>query len=116
MGNSIFLKVLPDICNHRFNDFLAITEIQLHRNNMGFNNKIPFVASRGAETSHISSLAGNLKLLNKTCAFGRLKVNYNFSTKADNKLRYFDLSFISPPAQFLLNRRSSKDCGYYNSY
>ena len=40
--------------------------------------KMPFVASRGAETSHISSLAGNLKLLNKTCAFGRLKVNFNF--------------------------------------
>ena len=45
---------LYQICDHRFNDFLAITEIHLHRNNMGFNKKCPFVASPGTETSHIT--------------------------------------------------------------
>ena len=49
-----FAKKLYQICEHRYNNYLAIIEIHLHRNNIGFNKKIPFVASAGAETSHIT--------------------------------------------------------------
>ena len=34
-----FSSKLYQICDHRFKDFLAITEINLHRNNLGFNKK-----------------------------------------------------------------------------
>ena len=69
------------ICDHRFKDFLAITEIHLHRNNIGFN--ICGLSRCWNKLHHWkSSLAGNLKLLNETCAFRRLKVNYNFFNQA----------------------------------
>ena len=65
---------LHQICEHRYNNSLTITDIHLHWNNMGFNKEFPFVASPGAENkSHHweSSLAGNLNLLTETCAKGR---------------------------------------------
>ena len=49
-----FAWKLCQICEHRYNNFLAINFIHLHKNNMGFNKNHPFMASPGAETSDIT--------------------------------------------------------------
>ena len=41
------------ICERRYNSFLAINFIHLHWNNMGIYKNHPFMASPGAETSDI---------------------------------------------------------------
>ena len=47
-----FARKLYQICEHRYNNFLAINSIHLHRNNMGFNKNHPFMAFPGVETSN----------------------------------------------------------------
>ena len=72
MANEIFLEVPLDF-GDRYNNFLAIIVIYLHRNNIRFCKKFSFIAPVSTETCHIIEIVPLLATpkASKICAKGK---------------------------------------------